>query len=191
VTHVERSCRLSSNALALVLPGGVEAAAEARSAVGLLRRPIGHQLLPLIELLVTELVSNSVRHGGAGPDAPIRVELVLSEEAVRVAVSDLGPGFRPNPQPTPAPDGKGGWGLIMVDRSATRWGVRHGGRCVWFELERNGNSTNHNSGAAHDSPARAGTESGARNGTGPRPAGSPARAGPADREPWSPEAASA
>ena len=36
----------------------------------------------------------------------------------------------------------------MVDRSATRWGVRQGGRCVWFEFERNGRS-------AKPQPARA------------------------------------
>jgi anti-sigma regulatory factor (Ser/Thr protein kinase) len=138
MTHPQRNCRLSSNGLALVLPGGLEAAYEARSAVRLLRRPIGPELLPVIELLVTELVSNSVEHGGAGPDDPLRVELAVSDEAVRVEVSDLGPGFRPTPQPMAAEDGIGGWGLLMVDRSATRWGTRQGGRCVWFELERNG-----------------------------------------------------
>jgi anti-sigma regulatory factor (Ser/Thr protein kinase) len=136
--HAERSCRLSSNALALVLPGGIDAPTEARSAIGLMRRVIGHELLPVIALLVTELVTNSVRHGGAGPDDPVRLELVVSEEAVRVEVSDLGPGFVPTPQPEPHPSETGGWGLILVDRSATRWGTRQGGRCVWFELERNG-----------------------------------------------------
>jgi serine/threonine-protein kinase RsbW len=136
----QRTCRLSSDALALVLPGGVEAAFEARSAVRLLRRPIGPELLPVVELLVTELVSNSVEHGRAGPDDLVRVELVLSEDAVRVEVSDLGPGFRPTPQPTADRDTMRGWGLVMVDRSASRWGIRQGGRCVWFELERNGDA---------------------------------------------------
>jgi anti-sigma regulatory factor (Ser/Thr protein kinase) len=138
VTYAERTGRLSSSGLAIVLPGGLEAAVEARSAVGLLRRPIGPELLPLIELLVTELVSNSVRHGGAGPNDSVRLALAVSEEAVRVEVSDLGPGFRPAPHPLPATDGRGGWGLIILDRSATRWGTRRGGRCVWFELDRNG-----------------------------------------------------
>jgi Histidine kinase-like ATPase domain len=111
---------------------------EARSAVRLLRRPIGPGLLPLVELLVTELVSNSVKHGGAGPEDPVRLELIISDQAVRVAVSDLGPGLKPTPQPMPDSDGTRGWGLIMVDRSSARWGTRQGGRCVWFELERNG-----------------------------------------------------
>jgi Histidine kinase-like ATPase domain len=113
---------------------------------------------------VTELVANSVRHGGAGPDDPIRLELVVSDQAVRVEVSDLGPGFRPTPQPIPAPDGMGGWGLIMVDRSAARWGTRHGGRCVWFELEFNGHARTHSSGRSHDAPAPAATNGRANNG---------------------------
>ena len=136
----ERSGRLSSNALAFVLPGGIEAPIEARGAVRLLRRVIGTELVSLTELLVSELVSNSVRHGGAGPDDPVRVEVVISDDTVRAEVSDLGPGFSPTPRPKTAPDGIGGWGLIMVDRSASRWGTRQGGRCVWFELERNGST---------------------------------------------------
>jgi hypothetical protein len=99
---------------------------------------------------VTELVSNSVKHGRAGPDDPVRLELVVSDRAVRVEVSDLGPGFTPTPQPKPAPGGMGGWGLIMVDRSASRWGTRHGGRCVWFELERNGWSPTQSSDGVSD-----------------------------------------
>jgi anti-sigma regulatory factor (Ser/Thr protein kinase) len=138
LSHVERSCRLSSNALALVLPGGPDAPVEARGALDLLSRAIGRELLPVVALLVSELVTNSVKHGGAGPNDPVRLELVVSDQGVRVEVSDQGPGFAPTPRPERAPDGIGGWGLVMVDRSAARWGTRRGGRCVWFELERNG-----------------------------------------------------
>ena len=150
MSHAERSCRLSSDALALVLPGGPEAPVEARSAIGLLGRRIGPELQPLVALLVSELVTNSVKHGGAGPDNPVRLELVASDQGVRVEVSDLGPGFTPTPQPNGAPGGNGGWGLMMVDRSAARWGIRQGGRCVWFELERNGQAQNGVPAAAGD-----------------------------------------
>lgn len=189
MTPAERTGRLSSSALAVVLPGGPEAAIEARSAVGLLRRPIGAELLPLIELLVTELVSNSVRHGSAGPDDPVRLELVVSEEAVHVEVSDLGPGFSPSPQPMPAPDGTGGWGLIMIDRSASRWGVRQGGRCVWFDLERNGRSPSLSSHVPHDFRVPAANNRHGENGVGPQHAGSKLRAGDADSGRHSPTAA--
>ena len=190
MSPAERSCRLSANALALVLPGGPEAAFEARSAVRLLRRPIGPEQLPLIELLVTELVSNSVKHGGAGPDNPVRLELVVSDQAVRVEVSDLGPGFKPIPQPTPAPDGTGGWGLIVVDRSASRWGIRRGGRCVWFELERNGASHTHSPHGSRDAPARAATNGVANSGIVPQRASSTLARAHAHSEPRQPGAAS-
>jgi anti-sigma regulatory factor (Ser/Thr protein kinase) len=189
LSPAERGCRLSANALALVLPGGPEAAFEARGAVRLLRRPIGPEQLPLIELLVSELVSNSVQHGGAGPDHPVRLELVVSDNAVRVEVSDLGPGFTPTPEPTPAPDGIGGWGLIMVDRSASRWGIRHGGRCVWFELERNGRSPTQSSDGSRDTPARAATNRAANNGIGAQRASSTLPRAHAQSEPRQPGAA--
>lgn len=34
-------------------------------------------------------------------------------------------------------DESGGWGLVLVDRMATRWAVARGrsGKCVWFENE--------------------------------------------------------
>jgi hypothetical protein len=36
----------------------------------------------------------------------------------------------------PSPDAPGGWGLVLVDRIADRWGIIHSpdGTCVWFEL---------------------------------------------------------
>jgi hypothetical protein len=37
----------------------------------------------------------------------------------------------------PRGDGSGGWGLQLVDRVASSWGVRvDGTTCVWFELAR-------------------------------------------------------
>jgi signal transduction histidine kinase len=44
-------------------------------------------------LLLTELVTNAVRHADAGPDRMVRVELRQRPGAVRVAVFDEGPGF--------------------------------------------------------------------------------------------------
>jgi anti-sigma regulatory factor (Ser/Thr protein kinase) len=43
--------------------------------------------------LLTELVTNAVRHADAGPDRMVRVELRQRPGAVRVAVFDEGPGF--------------------------------------------------------------------------------------------------
>jgi anti-sigma regulatory factor (Ser/Thr protein kinase) len=85
-------------------------------------------------LLVTELVTNAVRHANAGPDAVVRVELWRGSDFVRVAVSDEGAGFTAE-----APlerDQADGWGLALVDRIADRWAVTPtaSGTCAWFEL---------------------------------------------------------
>jgi anti-sigma regulatory factor (Ser/Thr protein kinase) len=85
-------------------------------------------------LLVTELVTNAVRHSGAGPDGTVRVEVRRGTEILRVEVSDEGTGFKAE-----APlerNEAGGWGLALVDRIADRWAVTHtgSGTCAWFEI---------------------------------------------------------
>jgi anti-sigma regulatory factor (Ser/Thr protein kinase) len=132
-----RSGRLTGNRLSLVLPGGPQAASEARSALRLLARELAPDLFQGLRLLVSELVTNSVKHGGAGPDDLIRLEVVASAGGVRAEVADLGPGFEVRP-PAPARHGEGGWGLVIVERVAARWGADEGGRRVWFDLEPNG-----------------------------------------------------
>ena len=91
-----------------------------------------------VALLVSELVTNSVRHGAEAGDA-IDVRARASSETVRVEVSDAGAGFVPPARPAPRLDDEdpGGLGLVLVDRLADRWGVaRDGGTSVWFEIDR-------------------------------------------------------
>jgi anti-sigma regulatory factor (Ser/Thr protein kinase) len=82
-----------------------------------------------IKLMVSELVTNSVRHGCTEPGSVITLEIVL-EGKLRCTVLDRGPGLvgaRSEPS--------GGWGLKLVDLLASRWGFtrsREGTR-VWFE----------------------------------------------------------
>ena len=87
-------------------------------------------------LLLTEVVTNSVIHGGSKDSSDwIGLDVELSPEALRVEVRDHGPGFRPAPA-LPSPMETGGRGLYLVDELADRWGVADGGRRVWFELDR-------------------------------------------------------
>jgi anti-sigma regulatory factor (Ser/Thr protein kinase) len=123
-------------ALSLRLPGGPQAPAVARAAVealpaGSIEAPVAHTA----RLLASELVTNSVRHGGSGDGAAIGFEVVLSPSTLRVEVSDRGPGFEPVPR-RPAPDAAGGRGLYLVDTLADRWGSAEGGTRVWFEVDR-------------------------------------------------------
>jgi anti-sigma regulatory factor (Ser/Thr protein kinase) len=85
-------------------------------------------------LLVTELVTNAVRHGGAGgPDAPVVLHLAAAERVLRVEVCDRGPGFEPVER-VPGPDG--GFGLLLLRSVPDRWGVANDeGTCVWFEFD--------------------------------------------------------
>jgi len=82
-------------------------------------------------LLISELVSNSVKYGGSGP---VRVEIEPTAGGVHVEVIDGGPGFTATPR-DPDPDRVGGWGLVLVDQLASRWGKHPGSCCVWFEID--------------------------------------------------------
>jgi anti-sigma regulatory factor (Ser/Thr protein kinase) len=120
------------------LAATTRAPAQARQAVERLAgrlRPDEHDAL---QLLVSELVTNSVRHAELHPGQLIDLEIRVRPDAVRVSVSDPGLGFAP-PIASPSPDQPGGWGLFLVQRVADRWGVRRDGQNeVWFELARAG-----------------------------------------------------
>lgn len=86
-------------------------------------------------LILSELVSNALRHGSPLPDQKFRVSWRLGPRTVEIAVSD---GGGPT-APTVADPGKleaGGRGLGIVERLSLRWGVRDGGgeTTVWAEL---------------------------------------------------------
>ena len=87
-------------------------------------------------LLLSEVVSNSVRHAAAGPDETVELTLSRSQRKLRVAVADHGGGFE-QAAARRQPDGEheGGRGLLLLDAIADRWGVDNGGVTrVWFEL---------------------------------------------------------
>ena len=86
--------------------------------------------------LVTELVTNSIRHAGLGSHDRIRVQAEWSGGRLRVDVSDRAEPTDPHQVAgaiRPGPGAESGWGLYLVDRLASRWG-RGRGR-YWFELE--------------------------------------------------------
>jgi anti-sigma regulatory factor (Ser/Thr protein kinase) len=88
-----------------------------------------------VKLLVSELVTNSVLHAGAGPDALLELRLAVSPEQVRAELIDPGPGF-PSPTQLPEPGPGGRFGLFLVERLATRWGTDSDPARVWFEIDR-------------------------------------------------------
>ena len=120
----------------LELPRGLDSAAVARHAIdGLDGRLPGDQLGD-VRLLVSELVTNALRHAELEEHHAIRLAVTVSDAAVRVEVSDPGAGFEPGAAPTD-PERTAGWGLFLVETLADRWGVdAQGGTRVWFELDR-------------------------------------------------------
>jgi anti-sigma regulatory factor (Ser/Thr protein kinase) len=126
--------RGAEDGMTLRIQGNPEAAAHARHALGRLRSDIDPPLMETLRLLVTELVTNSVRHAGADS---VVLRVLVGRTAVWTEVADEGPGFDPADATPPGRD-RPGWGLFLVERLAHRWGVNHAGRStkVWFELRR-------------------------------------------------------
>ncbi|MGH2720800.1 MAG: ATP-binding protein [Actinomycetota bacterium] len=115
--------------LAAALEPGPFAARDARDLVSGLAPHIPGPVLLDVVLLVSELVTNSNRHG---PGGPIGLRVVLSGNRLRVEVTDPG-GAETTPTLTEPP--AAGWGLRLVDRVACRWGAEDGPpTLVWFEL---------------------------------------------------------
>jgi PAS domain S-box-containing protein len=119
--------------------GGPEAVRSARQAVAqFLAGEVPDQRLYDAQLLVSEVVTNAVRHGGARQGEHVDLRIALTRDQVRLEVRDPGPGFHDIVKPRlPATDRGGGYGLYLVDLYARDWGVTGvEGTCVWFELPR-------------------------------------------------------
>lgn len=89
----------------------------------------GEEIEPTL-LVVTELLSNAVEHGG-GPE---QLSLTLADDAVHVRVRDHGPD-RPILRPVD-PFQVRGRGLLLVDGLSSRWGWTDDppGKVVWAEV---------------------------------------------------------
>jgi anti-sigma regulatory factor (Ser/Thr protein kinase) len=97
---------------------------------------LGRALFNNVRLLVSELVTNSVRHSQTGASDPIELRLAVFADRLRVEVSDHGSGFQRRVR-TPERGSGSGWGLYLVDQLADRWGVsRDETTHVWFEIDR-------------------------------------------------------
>jgi two-component sensor histidine kinase len=102
------------------------AVGQARAAVGGWLAEGNPQRRTAMNLIVTELVSNAVKYGCA----PIVVVLLVDGDWLRLEVTDGGAG-RPASRP---PGDDGGWGLLIVERLADRWGVAASPTRAWCEF---------------------------------------------------------
>ena len=112
------------------------APAAARDCVDRLEGRLDAAGLETMRLLVSELVTNSVRHARMSNEDWISLSVHEGAHALRVAVSDPGIGFEKRPG-RPTPGDPSGWGLYLVEQLADRWGLnRDGVTEVWFEIDR-------------------------------------------------------
>ena len=118
--------------------GGVTAARIARQAVREeFKDALPSPRLADVELLVSELATNSIRHAGATEADELSMEADVEADRVRVRLFDPGAGFEAHTPVAPATGGAGGYGLVLLDRLSDRWGVqREGAFSVWFEVQR-------------------------------------------------------
>jgi len=86
-----------------------------------------------VTLLVTELVSNGIRHAET---KQLTLEFSFDEVCLRISVSDGDPS-----PPVARVRQKltvGGWGLALVDSLSNKWGTDidgDRGKTVWFEID--------------------------------------------------------
>jgi anti-sigma regulatory factor (Ser/Thr protein kinase) len=116
--------------LEITLDSQPESVARARQVTGQVIAGLSEQTLEDLRLIVSELVTNAVKHGPAG-----RVKIRLRREGgtVRGEVEDEGTGpfgLRRRTRPGPI----GGLGLQLVEMLSDHWGVEAGSARVWFEL---------------------------------------------------------
>ena len=130
-----RRASSGSDGFRLSIGGGALAAGRARREISRLRSDLDPPLLESVRLLVTELVTNSVRHAGAGT---VELAVMVGAERVRVEIANPGSSFEPVPR-AEDPALNDGWGLFLVDRLSDAWGVveeETGSQHVWFEVRR-------------------------------------------------------
>src|SRR5690348_5429496 len=85
------------NRIQVEFEAGPTAAASARNALLALEGRVEDELLADVRLLVSELVTNSVRHSGMESHHRVHMEVQVSEDTLRVEVADPGEGFAPQP----------------------------------------------------------------------------------------------
>ena len=117
------------------LPAVAGAVAEARRwTASVAGGMLGGDQAENLRLVISELVTNALRHGAEGQ----RIDLAVTPkpEFLCVQVTDDGPGLAPRPRALETDD-NGGFGLYFVEQLTRRWGVTRENRRtrVWFELD--------------------------------------------------------
>jgi anti-sigma regulatory factor (Ser/Thr protein kinase) len=118
------------------IPGGVQAPRHARVLTASHLQHLDSGVASDAELIVSELVTNSVRHAGVESDRTVTLDLILIDDHLRIMVTDPGGDLEPRVISEDV-DGLGGHGLRLVERLSATWGVGRdavGATQVWCVL---------------------------------------------------------
>jgi anti-sigma regulatory factor (Ser/Thr protein kinase) len=122
--------------LRVVLRSEPKAVAVARARVAGLRFAMPEEVANDVRLLVSELLTNAVKHAGLAADERIRLDIRCHPDRVEGVLhyqehNDFDPTIPVTPGDT------SGWGLFVVDRLADRWSIvqTNGVLEAWFEIE--------------------------------------------------------
>jgi anti-sigma regulatory factor (Ser/Thr protein kinase) len=119
----------------LLLPTVMTSPGEARRACRAFARRNHVQAIDTLLLVLSELVTNAVQHGGA----PIGIRIDCEGGSVRIEVSDAtGNPAEVTPRRDISLDGTGGMGLRIIDAVSLGWGAHENqggcGKTVWAEI---------------------------------------------------------
>ena len=129
------SVRGDSVRLTLWFAGVDRAPSSARAALSVLDTHLDEERVQSLRLVITELITNSIRHSGMDEEAVVGLDIRLQDGVLRCTVSDPGSGFAKPEVVKPHQDRPGGFGLVILDSVADSWGVEHDELFrVWFEL---------------------------------------------------------
>ena len=149
---MERLARCGAH-IHLRLPAEPESVVPAHQSVLGVASALDPAVLADVRLLISELVTNAIRHAQLHPDDWIDLHVDIEDDGIRVEVQDPGRGFDPGATRAlgpsngaanghdefdglPWPPAESGWGLLLLRRIASRWGVERGNHTrVWFEMD--------------------------------------------------------
>jgi serine/threonine-protein kinase RsbW len=122
----------------VVLPADAAAPGAARVVIAhCLTALVARRVVGDAELVASELVTNSLRHAALRDADAIVVRIYLGEETLRLEIDNPGTVGIVATRVTDPQCGVGGFGLVLVEQLAARWGVRRtDSTSVWVEMAR-------------------------------------------------------
>jgi anti-sigma regulatory factor (Ser/Thr protein kinase) len=112
----------------VALPHKVSAVADARRGLAayLKRRAVSVEARDDAQLVLTELLSNAIRHASPLAAGEVRAAWWLDKAGIHLEVTDGGGDTDPRRITDAHPESIGGRGLAIVEILTAEWGVRRG-----------------------------------------------------------------